>query len=299
MEIVQLNSNFDNLKIEVAISKPNGRAKGIVQISHGMGECKERYFDFMNFLTENGYICIINDHRGHGNSVEKEEDFGYFYTEDIVAIVEDLHQVTEYIRQKHKKLDIYLFSHSMGTLVARNYLKKYDNEIKKVILCGPPTKNDLAGLGVGIAKFLKVFQGEEVRSKFLDKLSMGGFNKGYIKPNEWLCSNPEVVDEYNANDKIGFTFTINGFINLFKLMKGAFNKSDWEVKNPDLDILVIAGADDPVIQNKKKFEELIEFLKGIGYKNIDSKLYENKRHELLNEVGKGEIYQSILEYIKK
>ena len=299
MDIVKLNSNFDNKEIEIAISKPIGRAKGIVQISHGMSEYKERYFDFMNFLSEQGYICVINDHRGHGNSVEKESDLGYFYTEDTNAIVEDLHQVTEYIRRKHKKLNIFLFSHSMGTLVARNYLKKYDYEIKKLILCGPPTQNNLVNFGLGIAKILKVFQGDEIRSNILNKLVFGSYNKGYSKPNEWICSNPEIIDEYNENPKSGFIFTVNGFINLFKLMKSAFNKNDWELKNPELDILVIAGNDDPVIQNKKKFYDLISFLKSIGYTKIDSKLYENKRHELLNEIGKGEIYQSIFEFISK
>lgn len=299
MEIEKIKSNFDNLEIEIAISKPEKKAKGIIQISHGMSEHKERYFDFMKFMSEQGYVCIINDHRGHGNSVEKESDFGYFYTEDQNAIVEDLHQVTEYIKNKYKKLDVFLFSHSMGTLVARNYLKKYDAEIKKIVLCGPPTYNPLTPMAIGIAKFLKIFQGEEIRSKFLNRLVFGSYNKGYNKPNEWICSNPEVIDEYNENKKTGFIFTINGFINLFKLMKGAFDKKDWKPNNADLKILVIAGEEDPVIQSKRKFNDLIEFLKDVGYTNINSKLYENKRHELLNEVGKGEIHQNIAEFFKK
>lgn len=297
MEIIKIKSNFDDLEIEIAISKPLEKAKGIVQISHGMSENKERYFDFMNFLSENGYICVINDHRGHGNSVKKESDFGYFYTEDCNAIVEDLHQITKYIKNEYKDLDIFLFSHSMGTLVARNYLKKYDNEIKKVILCGPPTKNNLAPFGIKIAKFLKVFQGEEIRSNFLNALVFGNYNKGYTKKNEWICSNSEVVDEYNNGNKTGFIFTINGFINLFEMMESVYIKEDWNIQNKDLKIFVIAGSDDPVIQNKAKFNELAEFLKEIGYEDIKSKLYENKRHELLNEIGKGEVYQNILEFL--
>lgn len=298
MEIKKMKSNFDNLEIEIAISKPKGEAKGIIQIAHGMSEHKERYFDFMKFMSEKGYICVINDHRGHGNSVEKQSDLGYFYTEDKNAIVEDLYQVTEYIKKKNKDLDVFLFSHSMGTLVARNYLKEHDSEIKKLVLCGPPTYNSLAPLAIGIAKFLKVFQGDEVRSNFLNRLVFGRYNKGHKKPNEWICSNPEVVDEYNENEKTGFIFTINGFINLFKLMKSAFDKEDWNPNNTDLKILLIAGDEDPVIQSKKKFYELIEFLKDVGYTNVNSKLYENKRHEILNGVGKGEIYEGIAEFFE-
>ncbi len=82
-------------------------------------------------------------------------------------------------------------------------------------------------------------------------------------------------------------------------MRQAFKKNDYQVKNKNLDILLIAGSDDPVIQNEKKFIELKEFLKDIGYKNIESKLYKNLRHEILNEKTKKEVYNDILNFINK
>ena len=48
--------------------------KGIVQIAHGMCEHKERYVDFMKFLASKGYITVIHDHRGHGESVRSPKD---------------------------------------------------------------------------------------------------------------------------------------------------------------------------------------------------------------------------------
>ena len=93
-----------------------------------MSEHKERYYEFMKYLSENGYICVIHDHRGHGASV-KVMHLGYFYTEDINYIIEDLYQVTKYVKEKYPNLKINLFAHSMGTLVARGYLKKYDDKI--------------------------------------------------------------------------------------------------------------------------------------------------------------------------
>ena len=87
--------------------------KGIVQFSHGMAEHKERYFDFMQYLNERGYICVIHDHRGHGASVKSKKDYGYFYTENADYIVDDLFQVTEYVRDMYPGLEITLFSHSM------------------------------------------------------------------------------------------------------------------------------------------------------------------------------------------
>ena len=125
MIIKKITSKQDGLKLEIAIMECEN-PKGIVQFSHGMAEHKERYFDFMQYLNERGYICVIHDHRGHGSSVKSKNDYGYFYTENVDYIVDDLFQVTEYVCEKYPGLEVTLFSHSMGTLVARCYLKKYD-----------------------------------------------------------------------------------------------------------------------------------------------------------------------------
>ena len=81
MIIKKITSKQDGLKLEIAIMECKN-PKGIVQFSHGMAEHKERYFDFMQYLNERGYICVIHDHRGHGGSVKSKNDYGYFYTEN-------------------------------------------------------------------------------------------------------------------------------------------------------------------------------------------------------------------------
>lgn len=299
MKLTNIVSPSDKLNLSVAIAEPKGKPKAVVQISHGMAEHKERYFDFMNFLAENGYVVVIHDHRGHGESVKDSRDLGNFYTENINFIVDDLHEVTKFACSKYPNLDVLLFSHSMGTLVARNYLKKYDNEIKKVVLCGPPTKNSMAGLGVAIAKCLKPFHGKNKPNKILNKMTFNSYNKGLSLENEWICSNPETVKNYNSDNLCGFIFSTNGFINLFRLMKGAFNKKDWNVTNENLPIFVITGENDPVIQNEKKFNELCAFLKELGYKKVESKLYSGMRHELLNETDNAKVYSDVLNFFNK
>ncbi len=299
MRLEKLTSKGDSLELEISIIEPESEPKGIVQLTHGMAEHKERYYDFMNYLAEKGYVCVIHDHRGHGASVRSKEDLGYFYTEDINYIVEDLYQVTEFISKMYKGLELTLFSHSMGTLVAANSLKKYDSQIKRIILCGPPTKNTLVSLAIIMAKAFKLLKGDRYKNNFLNNLSFGSYNKGNELKFQWLSRNIDVVNKYNEDELCGYTFTTNGFINLFKLLKEAYSKKDWQVENPELNILVIAGKEDPVIQSEDKFNRLISFLREVGYNNIKSKLYESKRHELLNEIGKEEIYQDILGFIER
>lgn len=299
MEIEKIKSQKDGLELEISIFEPSGKPKAIVQISHGMAEHKERYYPFMEFLASKGFACVIHDHRGHGESVKKKEDYGYFYTENIDYIVDDLHQVTLFAKEKFQSLPVFLFSHSMGTLVSRNYIKKYDSEIEKLVLCGPPTENKLTNFAIFLAKLSKAFGKDNKPNNFLNKLTFGSYNKNLLMQNEWICSNVKTVEKYNEDKKCGFVFTTNGFINLYKLMKEAFNKKGWEVQNSNMKIYVIAGEDDPVIQSKSKFETLVKFLKKRGYKNVEFKLYPEMRHEILNEINNQIVYSDVLNFLMK
>ena len=134
MKTFKIKSNYDGLELDGIIKKTKTKPIGIVQISHGMAENKERYKDFMKYLSAKGYIVVIHDHRGHGKSVLKSDDLGYFNSNRNI-LVEELYQVTTYIKELYPNLKITLFAHSMGSLVARLYIQKYDNMIDKLILC--------------------------------------------------------------------------------------------------------------------------------------------------------------------
>lgn len=71
MIIKKITSKQDGLNLEIAIMECKN-PKGVVQFSHGMAEHKERYFDFMRYLNDRGYVCVIHDHRGHGSSVKSK-----------------------------------------------------------------------------------------------------------------------------------------------------------------------------------------------------------------------------------
>lgn len=298
MIIEKIKSKRDGLDLELAIIEPKTKAIGIVQLVHGMSEHKERYYDFMNFLAEHGYICAIHDHRGHGASVKDPSHLGYFYTDDSSVIVDDVFQITELLESKYPSLKISIFSHSMGTLVSRNYLKNYEEHIDRIVLCGPPTENKFAGFAIFLAKISGPFHAKYKPNKFLNALSLGAYSKGFASPVDWVCSNPKTVEEYMADPLCGFIFTTNGFLNLFKLLKSAYDARDWKPINKEIPILLIAGEDDPVIQGKEKFNDLKKFLNDLGYNNSRSKLYRGKRHELLNETDKETIYEDVLDFLQ-
>lgn len=110
--------------------------KGIVVLTHGMCEHKERYYNFIDYLSNQNFNCVIYDHRGHGDSVLCQDDLGYFYDDTATYIVQDLHLVIEYAKSLFPTLPCCLFAHSMGTLVSQNYLQQYNNKIDGFISCG-------------------------------------------------------------------------------------------------------------------------------------------------------------------
>ena len=292
----KFNIKTDDLVIYGTIIEPKGKAKGVVQILHGMCEHKERYYNFMKYLSDNGYVAVIHDHRGHGESINDIYKLGYFGNDKDI-LTKDAYLVTKYIKDKYKDLDLYLFGHSMGSLVARRYISFHDDEIKKLILCGTPTYNPLSSIGVILANIVSLFKGEYYISKLLYDLSLGSYSKGFDTKDGWLCSDKKIREEYKKDKLCGFPFTVNGYKMLFKLMSNINKKKEYKLNNKYLSIFLIGGSDDPVIINEDKFNHLKVFLENLGYK-VSSKLYKGLRHELLNEVDKDKIYSDIIKFLR-
>lgn len=297
-----LNSKSDNLPISVMISIPDKgvEIKGVVQIVHGMCEYKERYIPFMRFLNDNGYVTIIHDHRGHGASVLSSEDLGYFYDGGYEGMIDDVKMVGDYIRKEYDGKPFFLFGHSMGSMVVRSYTKRYDKDLKGLIVCGSPSYNSSSKLGVKMAKREMRKNGEKSRPEWIQRMSFSSFNKRFKdegSPNAWVCSDKEVVKAYDNDSLCNYQFTANGFYNLFSLMQDAYSDSEWIMENAELPIMFISGEDDPCMTNRRGFEKAYKHMGKVGYTNVQSKLYPGMRHEILNETDKAIVWNDVLKFL--
>lgn len=280
---------------------PKGPVKGIVQIAHGMQEHKERYVDFMSYLASEGYACIAHDHRGHGESVRNPNDLGYFYDQTAEAIVDDLNDVQDFIKIRYPHVPVCLFGHSMGSLIVRKYLKKYDDRIDTLILSGPVYNNPGAKTGLHLVKAMAALRGDHMVSSMIQKMVEGSFDKNIegTQKNRWLSHEEENVKAFNEDDKCGFPFTLNGYQNLLQLVLDVYDPRGWQLKNPDLPVLFLAGKEDPVIGSPDEFQKTVQSLRDMGYTNVKSKLYPNMRHEILNEVNRRQVYEDIRTFLDK
>lgn len=295
-----IKSYIDGKKLEMMIVETDNQPKAILQMCHGMAENKERYQNVMERMATKGFTCVIHDHRGHGN-IENSE-LGYFDDDSGKAIVKDAIQVTNEIKQMYPNVPIILFGHSMGSLVVRCMMKENDDAYYGLIVCGSPSKNPATSLAIGLAKGMMLFLGKRHRSKFIDKLAFGTYNSKFDEvyyPHSWISSDKSVQDEYALSEKCGFLFTLDGYLNLFKLMKNCYDESNWQMKNKNLPIYFIAGSDDPCIMDENHFKKAVDFMKKVGYEQVTSKLYPHARHELLNEFCKEEVMEDMMKYMNQ
>ena len=296
-------SRVDALNISVIYVQPDQKpCKGIVQILHGMSEHKERYISFMEFLADCGYASIIHDHRGHGESVKEVSDLGYMYEVGTDGFLDDVLLINELAKEKQPNVPLILFGHSMGSLAARSFLRKHDDAVNGVILSGAPCKNPAVGAAQMLAKLQKKIFGAKHQANMLNNLSFLSYSKRF--PNEgssfsWLNSDPSEVAVYDADPACGFVFSVDGFETLFELLSRTFKMDGWQCKNTAAPILFVAGEDDPCIGDRKLFDAEVEFMRSVGYEDVEAVLYPGMRHEILNEPEKTNVYKDIKAYLER
>lgn len=299
-ETFVVQSQFDDLKLHGVIIRPE-KPKAIIQILHGMCEYKERYEDFMRFFAERGYLVVCHDHRGHGDSVLREEDRGYLYDFSGQAIVEDAALVTRYVKETYPNLPVYLFGHSMGSMIARCYIQKHDTLVDKVVICGSPSKNPFVDVAILLTKTIRLFRGERYKSKMLAYLSTGKGNERFKEegPSNWLSRNRENIEKFITNPKGKVHFSVNGYENLFKLMRDTYRKKGYRVQNPVLPIFFVSGSDDAVLVTEEKWRNSVEDMKRVGYQDVSCKLYPKLRHEIFSDIGGEEVMEDLLEFFNR
>lgn len=276
------------------------KVKAVFQIVHGMAEHSERYESFARELCRNGYAVYINDHIGHGKSAASKDDLGFFGSNGgWDAFVEDARTLTEKAKEEFPGLPIIFFGHSMGSFVSREYALRYgkDELVKGAVFCGTSGKNPAVGAAIKIAELIIKTKGERCRSEIINKLAFGAYN-GKIKPArtnfDWLTRVDSVVDKYIADDYCGFLFTAAGYKDMFTILDKVSGKAWYDGIDKNLPMLLIAGRMDPVGAYGKGVAQVYNDLRLAGKSDVTMKLYNDDRHEILNEVNSDEVMEDII-----
>ena len=136
----------DGLSIVCARWDSCGRARGVVQIAHGLGEHLGRYGGLIEVLTKHGLSVYGNDHRGHGRTAPSEKQFGEFGEGGSNLLVEDMIRVSSIAKGENPGQPFILLGHSMGSFAAQQYVLDHSREIDGLALSGSGALDGLVRL---------------------------------------------------------------------------------------------------------------------------------------------------------
>lgn len=291
-------------RIHAVLWKPDqGKISGILQISHGMIEYIERYEDFAEFLTDQGFLVVGNDHLGHGRTAASQEDWGYFAPrKGSDLVVEDLNRLRRMVQKKYPELPYFMLGHSMGSFLLRKYLSKYGRGLSGAIIMGTGSQPDyVVQAGKALCVILALLKGWRYRSSLVDQQVFSGNNNRFQggDTGSWLTKDPEIVKAYNSNPCCTFKFTLNGFYNLFDTIHFMNQKRNIQAIPKNLPVFLMSGQDDPVGNYGAGVKKAYETYKKAGIMDLSWKLYPGDRHEILNETDKEIVYQDIYRWLQK
>lgn len=286
-------------KISTHIWEPDKEIKAIMILCHGMAEHLSRYERFAEYLTQNHILACGIDLPGHGDS--SQEGLGFFaYKNGGEYVAQCILDLKEEIIKKYPNIPIILFGHSMGSFFARYIAAHYPAGIDCFIFSGTAGPNKQLKLGKILAKLETKLRGPKHKSTLLNDLCFKPYNKAF-KPNrtefDWLSRDNDEVDKYVADPKCGFVFSSSAFYDFFHILE-LINENSWVNTLPkDKPYLFISGTCDPVGEFGEGVLKIYNDMRKADIHDVEFKLYEDGRHEMLNEINYTLPYTNIVDFI--
>ena len=275
-------TSFDGTELYVHEWTEVAQPKGIVQIVHGMTEHGARYADFARFLNAHGYLVVADDHRGHGKT--DPDTLGYRAGDMFADTVRDEAAITDHYRAKYPGLRHFLFGFSYGSFLAQSYISEYGDKLDGAVIAGSSYKKDFeVRLGSAVASLGCAFLGAKKPAKLIEKLSFGAYAKRF-EDGQWLSADEENNAAYAEDPFCGFTCSFRFYKDFFKGLKSLYTKKYIAGLDPDLPVLLVSGAEDPVGNMGDGVRKLYRvYTEKAKMEHVSLVLFENSRHEFLNE----------------
>ena len=298
-------SKDGNTEIHTIEWKPEGEVRAVLQICHGMVEYIRRYDEFAQFLCGEGYYVVGNDHLGHGKSIQAKSEYGFFNEKyGNACVLGDMHTLRQRTEKKYPGVPYFMLGHSMGSSLLRQYIQMYGNGLSGAVLMGTVADYKKAVLlfGKRLCRVMAAFRGWHYRSKMIDNLVLGAYNKKF-KPArtraDWITSDNENLDMYVADPLCSFMSTVNASYNVFSGMIGIQRQESVYMIPKGLPVLFVSGADDPVGEFGKGVRKIYEKYRAAGIRDVTLRLYTGDRHEILNETDRDQVYKDLLGWFEK
>lgn len=279
-----------------------GTVRAVVQFIHGMCEYFLRYEHFAEYLCGMGIAVVGYDHIGHGKSVNSPDEYGFFAEKNgWRCLVKDMVVLSDMMKKRFCGKKYFIAGHSMGSLVLRTALGKYDRLCDGVIIMDTVSVGFGTDAALAAIEGITAMTGKRSRSKFIDKAMFGMSNariKNPVTRYDWICTDEAVVMAYAEDPACTFIFTNQAMYDLVMMIKYV-SAPDWISKfNKEMPVLIMGGTEDPVGEYGKCPKKFFECLVNADAADVELKIYEGMRHEILNEKDKEKVFADISEWLE-
>ena len=284
-------------ELELLCMPCGGKARGVVQLVHGMAEHIRRYEVTAKALNAAGYHVVGHTHLGHGEGAKIK---GYFAEKDgWEAVLADTHAVRQWAQERFPGLKYFLLGHSMGSFVVRCYALRH-TDLDGLIISGTGhfDKPILTAGGL-IAGLQGLFGGAAKPCKLLHTMNFAANNKTVENPKtecDWLSRDEKQVAAYVADPLCGFMFTAKAYGDMFDGLRMLYPEN-LSGMNKDCPVYMFSGDHDPVGANGAGVRKVHDELKLAGIRDLTRKLAEGGRHELLNAINRQEVWQDLISWL--
>lgn len=126
----RLLAREDGGRVFMRTYAPEGAARGVIVLTHGLGEHSGRYWHVCKRFNALGFRVSVWDLRGHGRSSGARGD-----AEGYRVLLDDLEAVCGMSREEG--LPFYLFGHSMGGQITLRFLQERRPDCAGAVIASP------------------------------------------------------------------------------------------------------------------------------------------------------------------
>lgn len=227
---------------------------------------------------------------------------GHF--DSIAQVVQDAYEIQSTLRaQFDSQLPVILLGHSMGSIIARQFVQTFPKAVQGLVLSGTGYYPSwYYRLVLPILKSVTLIFGKKRRLKWLNHLTTGRFNKNF-KPvrttSDWLSSDRTEVDGFIQDPYTGFLVSNQLIYSVLYAMMLTTRQKNILKMDHTLPILLVSGKDDPFGGNGKGIRQLGKVYKKGGMDHVTVQIYKNKRHEILFEKDKTTVWRHMLDWMSR
>ncbi|MCJ8518444.1 alpha-beta hydrolase superfamily lysophospholipase [Pseudorhizobium tarimense] len=263
-----------------------GAARGILLICHGLAEHSGRYGEFARFMSGRGFHVYAHDHRGHGHTSAPDATVGRFARRHGVGkVLEDVQAIRDLAARAHPGLPVILFGHSMGGLAALNAAVDNPGAFEGLSIWNSNFHPGPAGrFAQGVLLTEKALKGADVPSTILPIATFRAWGRSMPEKRteaDWLSSQPEEVDAYNADPLCGFDASVSLWLDVFALTFRGPRLIDRLPK--DMPVYLVGGDTDPATNGGREITWLAHQLRSKGLTRLTSRIWPDTRHETLKD----------------